>query len=162
MDLDAVNFTQTTSTNNLTPIVESTSALMTDIHSLVTAKDPFGANSALFADLFSINDTQIDIPANVDFDLVGPFCVAESSVFKFELAVTVSDSRLFNLIGTRGFGLALLINESVVAEGALDDRYTPSNLSLRYQGRVEVDSEVRVAIFLEGNDLNVFIPAKGL
>ena len=142
--------------------MESTTALMTDIDGLVMAEDPFGAKSALVADLFSINDTQIDIPVNVDFDLVSPFCVAESSVLEFGLAVTVSDSRLFNLLGTRGAGLALLINESLVAEGAVDDRDTPSSLSLRYRGRVEVDSEVRVAVFLAEDDLNVFIPAKGL
>ena len=56
------------------------------------ADDPFGANSALIADYFTINEEKIDLP---EFDsTLGEFCVAAGQVLKFDLTANVNDSRI--------------------------------------------------------------------
>ena len=85
-DLEAAATTLTTLSDELTPVGESIEPLMTDIEDLVMSDDPFGINSTLIADFFSINDTKLDgYEADVLNDLVTPFCVQESNIFKFEL-----------------------------------------------------------------------------
>ena len=63
---------------DLTPVGGSIEPLMTAIADLMMDDDPFGINSTLIADFFSINDTLIDgfEIRDVDNDLVTPFCVA--------------------------------------------------------------------------------------
>ena len=61
MDLEAANAAQMTLKDDLAPVMESIMPLMTDIDSLVMADDPFGVSSALIADYFTVNDSQIDI-----------------------------------------------------------------------------------------------------
>ena len=47
--------------DDLAPVVDSIVPLTMDINSLMTAEDPFGANSALVADYFTVNDETIDL-----------------------------------------------------------------------------------------------------
>ena len=61
MDLQAASTAQMTLMDDLAPVAESIMPLTMDIDNLVMADDPFGINSALIADYFTVNDTQIDI-----------------------------------------------------------------------------------------------------
>ena len=141
MDIEAANSAQMSLVDDLTPVMESIVPLMTDIDSLMMSDNPFGVASALIADYFTVNDTQIDLENLQTLNLVDPFCVAELSVLKFELAATFNealDPRV-NIARVR-----LLINDVPVANAEFIDREAPSSLSLRYQGRVDADSEVMV------------------
>ena len=58
---------------------------MTQVEMLADAAEA-AADAALLQDFFSVNDEgPIDIPADTDVMLVGPFCIEGPSVFKFEL-----------------------------------------------------------------------------
>ena len=50
-----------TLTDDLEPVMDSIMPLIVDIDSLMMAEDPFGNNSALVADYFTVNDTPIDL-----------------------------------------------------------------------------------------------------
>ena len=92
--------------------------------------------------------------------MISPFCVAESSILKFELAVNFGEGVEFNFFENTNAVLALRINNEGVAFAEFTDADTPSSLSLRYQGRVDVDSEVVVESLVEGD--GVFIAPKEL
>ena len=160
MDLEAASSAQMALMDDLAPVAESIMPLMMDIDSLVMADDPFGINSALIADYFTVNDTQIDVGTSTRAILVSPFCVAESSILKFELAVNFGEGVEFNFFEETKVIFALRINDEGVAFAEFNDTDTPSSLSLRYQGRVDVDSEVFVDTSVRGD--GVFIAAKEL
>ena len=59
-DLEAASSAQTTLNDDLVPVSESIEPLMMDIDSLVMSDNPFGLNSALIADFFTVNDALIE------------------------------------------------------------------------------------------------------
>ena len=71
MNLEAAKIAQMTLMDDLAPVVDSITPLMMDIDSLMMADDPFGVESALVSDFFTVNDTQIDIES----PFVSTFCV---------------------------------------------------------------------------------------
>ena len=76
-DLEAASSAQTTLNDDLAPVSASIEPLMMDIDNLVMSDNPFGLNSALIADFFTVNDAQIETEQGVTANLVDPFCVAE-------------------------------------------------------------------------------------
>lgn len=49
-------------------------------------------NSALIEDYFTVNDSQIDIFADLNPYIIDAFCIAAPSILKFELAYSLDDS----------------------------------------------------------------------
>ena len=104
--------------------------LIVNIDNLMMAEDPFGANSALVADYFTVNDTLIDLDNDVPF--VISFCIEEASVLKFELAVNFSEDPLFLDAEVAGALIIFGINGEMLAFSEFNDNDTPSSGSLRY------------------------------
>ena len=77
---------QMTLMDDLTDVAESIMPLMEDIDSLAMAEDPFGVESALIADYFEVNDTEIRL---FRARTLLEFCIPAQSVLKFEFKVTV-------------------------------------------------------------------------
>ena len=59
-DLEAASSAQTTLNDDLAPVSASIEPLMMDIDNLVMSDNPFGLNSALIADFFTVNDAPIE------------------------------------------------------------------------------------------------------
>ena len=72
-DLENVGTSQMTLMDDLAPVVESFLPLMTDIDNLMNLDDPFGFNSALLADFFTVNEFEITLRDNV-FVPLGSIC----------------------------------------------------------------------------------------
>ena len=78
------------------------------------ADDPFGADSALIADYFTVNEEQIDLP---EFDrTLGEFCVAAGQVLKFDLTANVNEPSFREELITV---ILLLVDGQPVAEAEL-------------------------------------------
>ena len=73
---------------DLAPVAESIMPLLIPIDDLMMTEDPFGVNTALIADYFSVNDAQIRIDGD-SLDLAN-FCVAGGSVLKFDMSYSLS------------------------------------------------------------------------
>ena len=79
----------------------------------------------------------ISLVEDVEMD-IGSFCIeGPNTVFNFALTASL-DSMLANGL-TRDIAFNLLINGNIVATAKLDDSEGPSNLSLIYRGRTELD-----------------------
>ena len=73
-DLGTVGTAQMTLMENLGPVMESFLPLMSDIDDLMSLDDPFGINSALLADYFTVNESEIALSDEMPNHL-GSFCV---------------------------------------------------------------------------------------
>ena len=113
-DLEAEATAQTTLMGDLAPVSESIVPLYMSIEELMMADDPFGANSTLIADYFTINEEQIDLP---EFEsTLGEFCVAAGQVLKFDLSANVKDDSFRE---RANYMILLLVDEQPVAEAEL-------------------------------------------
>lgn len=110
------------------------------------------AAAALVEDWFFVNENTIEIPEDIEAQLIPAFCVTGPGVFKFELAVNPSDS-------VDDFLVMLLINDVLVAQAEVNDFETPSNVSLIYRGMIDDVSDVKVIAMSENDE--VVLP-KGL
>ena len=102
--------------------------------------------SALIESYFTVNSEEFpDFDADVEANLIDPFCVVDPGIFIFNLNVNYA-RRATRLTRVQTM---LLIDDVVVASSTVNDREPPSNVALFYEGSLGGDSTVEVKVMAE-------------
>ena len=85
------------------------------------------------------NENDINISDGSPIALMGPFCIEADTVLDLDFTATFDNEVTAVMV-------SLMLNHLVVAQSQVNDQSAPSNLHLRYRGRITDETQAMVVV----------------